>query len=375
MIGASTLAGTFLCTPLLQSLLRLYPNAALHNDVAGLRRAVLEPLRRGTAVMLLGILLGGAVYAQRNDVGYASIFALAGLAVIDVARNVETTLATAARRQRTVAVWLAAEAWSRVACSVLAVIVGGPSTTSVLIGYFTGSAIVFVGARLLVEGDARSTRECDPSVEASQWRTRVKQYAVPLVPLAIVGWVSSLSDRYIVAGVLGLREVGIYAAVYGLLNRAVMTGANTFLTTLRPVYYEAVASGHSARAQHVLRLWLLSLSGALFIGVVCVTLFRREFEQLLLGAEYQGSSELLPMLAIGFSLLALSQVFSTVSLAHNRGTNVFLAELIGAVASIVTVIPMTRVYGLTGTAAAVPIYYACQLLLAWWLAIHRRDSA
>jgi O-antigen/teichoic acid export membrane protein len=367
LIGASTLGATLLCTPLLQALLRFYPDAVQARRIGALRRDVLVPLSRGTAVLVVLLLATGLVYSQWRDVPFRAFLVLAGLALVDVMRNFELALLGAARRQRTTAIWLAADTWARILLAIGAVKVLGLTAQAVLLGYFAGSILTFVVARAFVRREGADDLAGTDANDDHPLRREVYQYALPLVPLALVGWVSSLSDRYVVAGLLGLEEAGIYAAAYGLLNRPVAVGASIFLTTLRPIYFQHAASGAIEKEQRLLNQWLLSLGAALSFGVGFVFLFRRQIAGLLLGPAYQSTADLLPWLAFGFALLALSQVYNMVSLARKKSWAVSLSELAGALSSIAATIPLTRAYGLRGTALAVPIYYGVQLIAAWVL--------
>ena len=37
-------------------------------------------------------------------------------------------------------------------------------------------------------------------------------YALPLIPLGVISWASTLGDRYFIGGLLGVADAGIYAA-------------------------------------------------------------------------------------------------------------------------------------------------------------------
>jgi O-antigen/teichoic acid export membrane protein len=375
LIGVSMLGATLVCQPLLHSLVRFYPETVSLAHVPFLRRAIVVPMRLGVLIFAAVVLIGGGVYSDSVGLPYLPFVALAGLVLLDAARNLETTFLSAARRQRSGALWLAADTWSRMLFSVLAVVLLGPSAQSVLLGYFAGTLVVLVIARLRVRREGTSFSGPSETDVALLLRSQIRHYAIPLVPLAVVGWITALSDRYIVAGALGLREAGLYAAAYGLLNRPVLIGASIFLTTLRPVYFDLLASGDMVKAKRVMRLWLLALSFALGLGITFVSFGRAFLTRLMLGPQYQSTSDLLPLMALGFSLLALSQVFNTISLAQKRTWSVSFSELAGATASIAAAVPLTLRYGIRGTALAVPLYYGVQLLVAWWLATRVRDVA
>ena len=60
------------------------------------------------------------------------------------------------------------------------------------------------------------------------------------MPLALLGWVISLSDRYVLAGLTSPVQTGIYAAGYGLASTPFIMLDQFLALTLRPVYFDAV---------------------------------------------------------------------------------------------------------------------------------------
>jgi O-antigen/teichoic acid export membrane protein len=179
---------------------------------------------------------------------------------------------------------------------------------------------------------------------------------------------SATSDRYIIGGLLGIREVGIYAATYALILGPFAMVSTMLITTLRPVLFESVSSGNEVRTRRTIVVWLVLLSIVCAAGATAIIILRMPIASLLLATEYRAGVSFIPWLVIGFPLLSFSQVFNTVAMAYKYSLGVTISEGVGAVSSILLTIPMVRAYGLMGAAAAVPFYYGLQCICAAVLA-------
>jgi O-antigen/teichoic acid export membrane protein len=193
-------------------------------------------------------------------------------------------------------------------------------------------------------------------------------YALPLLPLGLIAWASNLGDRYIIGGVLGVADAGVYAAVYGLSSMPFMIVNGTAEQALRPIYQAAVTHGDRARARQILQLWLAIVAGICAVGVLLFTFGHALIASFLVGKPYRHASGLMPLIATGYAIRATSYVFERVCYAYGQTRRVLYIQL-WAVAATALATPLGVLYfGLQGAAAAVPIYFTVQLAVAIFLA-------
>jgi O-antigen/teichoic acid export membrane protein len=200
------------------------------------------------------------------------------------------------------------------------------------------------------------------------------QYALPLVPLGLLGWANGMSDRYIIGGMLSLQDTGTYAAAYGLASRPLLLVSATFEQFMRPIYQNAVSAGRTEHAAMLLRYWLAGLAAASALVVIIIIFWRHELAALLLGARFRSGANLMPWVAAGYGILSLSYVFERVSLAHARTRRVLAVELVSGIAALVMTVTGVHLWGLIGAAAAVPCYFGVQLCAAVILSRHSRPA-
>jgi len=359
VLGIMTLGSNFLCYPILQATLRFYPD---HASNAGHLRATVENiLFKSTAVLAAFILLAGIACTLLQRTALTPFIIVAALVVVETFKSLEFNFLSAARRQRSFALYTAADGILRPGLAVLAVIVLGSSAEAVLAGFLAAAILLLLPMRLF-KVSASSTDKA--ALENIELRRELWKYAMPLAPLAFIGWVSSLSDRYIIGGILGAEQVGIYAAAYGIGSRVVSFIPGVLSSTLRPVYFEAVSSKNSYLARKSLQTWALTVGVS--CAFVCITVYvlRREIASLLLAQNYGNAADLLPWIGVGYSLSMLSHVFGASVYASKRTQWLLVIHGCGALASVVFGVLFICAFGVPGAAAAVPVYFGIELIVS-----------
>ena len=81
---------------------------------------------------------------------------------------------------------------------------------------------------------------------------------------------SSLSDRYVISGLIGLDAAGIYAASYGLISQPFLMAGIVLENYYRPHYYDALADQKPENAQRIFTTWFVSTAVVCALGVIAV---------------------------------------------------------------------------------------------------------
>ena len=369
--GLLLLGRNLFCFPFYQAALRFFPELNREGEAWRLRRIVFGYISKSSAILVALTLLIGLPYCSYHKMPLILMPIIIGMLLVDISRTMETDMLNAARRQRSFSILRAADAWSRPIAAYLVVIWLGPNTVSVMGGYLLGcslvlaSIFVFKVQRVGVEKPPESEPNESKNIEL---RERLWRFSMPLVPLAILEWTTSLSPRYVIGGLIGLDSAGIYIAAYGLVSQPFLISSAVLEMLARPVYFEALASGNHALARKVFRKWLLACSAVCVLGVVAITILRVPVINLLLAKEYRSATSLLPWIAAGNAMFAVAMVYEKVFHAVHRTELVLVSRTIGAVLSLAVGIPMILAFGLIGAASSVPICFGVQLIVAMWLA-------
>jgi O-antigen/teichoic acid export membrane protein len=362
LVGLNTLGFNLFCLPQLLTVLRFYPEAAARGETQQLRRTFAAMLRKTGALLVAAVLLIGAGVTYGTSYSYGVFLVLAALVVAEVWRTFEWNLLSAARRQGAYALWSMAESWARPLLAVLAVLVFGVRTEAVLAGYLAATAGGVLLFALLRKREAPA--EAKPEERQEIRKQEIRRYALPLLPLALVAWVGGISDRYIIAAIVGVEETGVYSATYGLISRPFLMLNGVVELLLRPIYFQAVADGDRPREARILRAWMWLMALAAAAGGLLITLLRQTIADLFFGEQYRSGADLMPWIALGYAFLSVAYVGEKPSYAHKRTMWVLVIQATGAVLSVAVAIPLVHALGVLGAALAVPVYYGAQLIVA-----------
>lgn len=361
------------CSPVFQAVLRAYPESKSGDEIAALRKNAISILWVRGAWGYAAFLTGWLIFSYFREASLSIGILVAALLAVESVRSLESTFLSAARRQRPFALISASEAWGRPLVAIVCVGVLGPTIQAVLTGYLATSLVVLVCFYMLLTPEGMHGSLAQISSD-SGLKERLEQYSLPLVPLGLIGWVTGVGDRYMLAGMLGIEAAGVYAAIYGLISRPFLLLGNAVELTFRPIYNQAVATGKPFHDRRVLFTWLGIVGGLGSVGFVILAGFADVVVRLLLAKEYRASVILVPWIAGGYLLLILSYVFEKVCYAYGTTRLVLLIQLCGALLSLSISYTAIRSWGLMGAATAVPIYFGLQLLLSVAAASHTNSS-
>lgn len=371
VMGLTALGKGLFCQPFLQAAYRLHPDLNSHGGIHHLRKIITKLLTMTTGGLVGLILIGGVVYCAFAPMSYLVFIALAGCLVVEILVFQEQNYLAAARRQKACAIWKCANACLRPMLAVSVILVLGATPQSVLFGYFAATGLTLLCTRLLpfdLEGKSQSSEK---DIKSPELKVEILRYALPLMPLALVGWVTAASDRYIIGGLLGVAQVGIYSAAYGLISKPLGMSYGVITQTLRPVHNQAVSANNEKLEKRVFRSWLLATTILSLLGVSAIILLSNWIAFFCLAEEYRSSITLFPWLASGLALLTVAHVFESALYAFKFTKSVLLGQSLAAFFAIAVTIPMILYWGLVGAAMACPLYYSiyCLIMILLW----RRD--
>jgi len=362
LLATANLALGTLFTPIMQAALKYYPQYKLDNKQKSFRCTAFNLLVKRLLLLILLLACVWPILENYQLVQLENFILLIVLFILDGTRTFETVLLNASRRQQAYAFISLAESWARPMLAIVMIYQYGANVQSVLLGYISVSALVILFFYLLVTPEGQ-TQQKKTAIDYNLKRDIIR-YSFPLLPLATVGWLSGVGDRYIIAGVLDMEQVGIYAAVYGLLNRPFMMLAGMVELTVRPLYYQAISENQHVKARKLLVRWLMLVTGSAVTGWLIIVVFKEFWIGLLLAKSYHEGVQLMPWIAGGSVLLILSHVFEKVCYGYGRTKLILLIQTIGMLIGLTSAFIGVKYWGILGAAMAVPIYFGLQLLIS-----------
>ncbi len=363
-LGISLLAIGLISTPTTQAAIHYYPGVVAEGGVGELLSSLLRCFRSTVPWVALGVVLGGVWFVEWGNGSAALVLLLTLLIASDCWRSVNLSLLNAARRQRRYALWAAADAWGRPLAGTVVALTVGQSPVAVLGSYVLVSAtlLLIFSRRLWPDRAPAGVVNCDS--RRRELDSRIWTYALPLVPLGVIAWASSLGDRYIIGGLLNAAEAGVYVAVYGLASIPFMIVVGTAEQALRPIYQVAVSCGNGVRSRRILSIWLGVVVLFCSLGV-CFFAFGNELiAKLFVGKPYRYAAPLMTWIGAGYAIRATSYVFERVCYAYGQTRRVLAIQVCAVVAAAIATPLGVVTLGIKGAAMAVPIYFSVQLAVA-----------
>lgn len=154
------------------------------------------------------------------------------------------------------------------------------------------------------------------------------KYSIPLIPSTVFWWITSVSDRYMVTGIIGSEANGIYTVSYKL---------PTLLTLVSSIFmqawqFSAVTESENGEEEHrefFSRVWC-SFQAVMFLAGSAVIAFAKPAIKLLTASEYYSAWEYVPLLSVAMIFTAFVSFLGTVYVVKKKSGISFLTALLGA---------------------------------------------
>lgn len=371
-VGVVSLMVAGLFTPIFQGMVRFYPEAEQGVFVAQLRRVVRRILVVSCAIV---IATAGAAVAWSTYARNGLLFLICGGTMLVFAEALRAGLLAhlnVARRHANYGLLITLDAFARPLVAVALILVSGAAAEQVVFGYAVGT--LFMSAAFL-------WRTWDAKISDSSRRdgqdleTDLKRFAYPLIPTAVLSCLLAYGDRYLLATLVSLQDVGIYAAAYALVSRPYLMLQTTFETALRPDYLSAIAGGNLPESRRILRdLFKWSFCGSVIL-TACFYYGAQVVAGLLLARDYSAAATLMPWIAGGHVFLVLSYNQYMVLMAAKRTKLIPWIRGGAGLLALISIVEMTGVQGVLGAARACVIYFGSEaVFLALLISVLRKRN-
>lgn len=249
---------------------------------------------------------------------------------------------------------------SRLALALGVLFYIGPKAEALLLGTAMAAALVFLTETL------RLATRWRPSAGLfdRQLLAQFARFGMPLVALAVVNLVLSVSDRYLIEFMSGTADVGIYSAGYKIAETAVF-GLVLFLTLASfPALIKTYENEGSESAVKLMRDHLSLFVLLMVPAVFGISALAREIIALTLGRAYQGANELLPWISAGIFFMGLSLYYGKSFELKERTGLIPILYSGPALLNIILNLVLIPSFGLPGAAfATFAAYFVCCILM------------
>lgn len=193
---------------------------------------------------------------------------------------------------------------------------------------------------------------------------KLRQYGAPFVPMALLTWLSSLADRYVLAGLLGTAVAGQYLAAFAIASSGFSIANGAMSDLFRAKLFDAENSRDYLGAHRIFLAWLCCYAAISLFGLAAILLFGDLIVDLVLARSYRsGAVQIMFWVALGYAVNGMTIAFENriFSLGHSRKVLWPLAA--GALSNIIFSCIFIPWNGATGAAQASCAGFAVRALI------------
>jgi O-antigen/teichoic acid export membrane protein len=313
--------------------------------------------------VLLGLFI--VVYLVTGSVWPgAYIIILCVYFVANGAQGVFFNLLNMLRSRRLVALGVSADSFIRLIFVFIFINIFSATLGYTLLAVSLASLVVFCGLSVVVKGYDLSGTLID--AERRQLKRDIALLTLPLIAPCVVSALRGVSDKALMASVLGIEQLAGYNVLFqlGFLPMTLILGI--VQTYAGPNIYRLAASEEAAKEKtikYVVRLLLVMTLASALATFLSALLSERLFK-LLIGSEYLGYSFYLPLFVAAGALSAVASLLGIVVVGAFKsrvaGTLTFISVLSGMVVLAASI----AFYGFDGGAVGLLIsnLVACVIL-------------
>lgn len=257
------------------------------------------------------------------------------------------------------------------ACATLLVKTGQPSAQRWLLGLLLGQALLAaIGTKVLFSQlkESKILKQY-PSIQ-KQHLQALFGFAWPVAIAAGLGWVQGQGYRYLMEGQLGLTQLGLFVAGYGI-SAGMIAGFESVLTTyFQPRLYRDVSvDQHPGKHAQAWQRYAAAVIPSLVLTVAFIVMLAPELTRIFLGKNFQSAADFVIWGAIAEAARVLMGVYSLIAHVYMRTRWLILPNLVGAMLSIILCALLIPSFGAVGVgiglaASGVAVVVSVHLLLA-----------
>lgn len=211
-----------------------------------------------------------------------------------------------------------------------------PSAQFWVAGILVGQALLAVwGTRALFSHLDRVACQIEVPVRINRKQMKVFfRFIWPVGIAAGLGWVQAQGYRFILDANLGLAELGLFVAGYGI-SAGLIAGFESILTTyFQPRLYRDIHSVDPLRYGEVWRRYVSAVIPTLLLTVALIVLLSTELTRLLLGPQFQPAAKYVLWGALTEAARVIAGGYSLIAHVFMRTSWLMLPNLIGALLAI-----------------------------------------
>lgn len=308
-------------------------------------------------VMALIIIFGSLIAGFYKYI--LQILIAAMLAIISGSSSAFDTIQTARRERKIVAWHQGVQQWTRVLCVVVAILLFGKTSITVLLGACFGAFIPLISQAIflknsvensLLQNDVISVKELNKQV------SQMKKFCFPFLIWGIFGWLQSSSDKWALGASNSTSDVGRYAVLMQLSLAPTTIFAGVIAQFISPIIYEKAGSGLDLyklkNAANINKNIFKIIMILTILITIVLYLNHRKIFSVLTDSKYSEVSYLMPWVFLSGGVFSGAQILSMSLLLHFKSQTLLWPKVGTAILAIILYFGVAPRFGLNGLVVA-----------------------
>lgn len=173
-------------------------------------------------------------------------------------------------------------------------------------------------------------------------------FAWPVSIAAGLAWVQGQGYRYIIDDQLGLSQLGLFVAGYGISSGIIAAFESVLTTYFQPRLYRDVSGANPTQQAQAWHRYAAAVIPSLILTVALIMILAPELTRLLLGENFQSAANFLIWGALAEAARVLMGVYSLIAHVHMRTRWLIMPNIIGATLSITLSALLIPIMGAAG---------------------------
>ena len=258
------------------------------------------------------------------------------------------------------------------ACGTMLVLLVQPSAQYWLSGQLMGQTLLgAIGTIVFFTRLQKQEVTHQPSAIHKRHLQALFNFAWPVAIAAGLGWVQGQGYRYLIEGQLGLAQLGLFVAGYGISAGMIMGFESVLTTYFQPRLYRDVNSAHPEKQAMAWQRYAAAVIPSLVLTVALVVILAPELTRLFLGENFQSAAKFVVWGALAEAARVLTGIYSLIAHVHMRTRWLIVPSVVGAVLAITLCVLLIPAFGAAGAGIALVFSgYAVVVVMHFLLARH-----
>jgi O-antigen/teichoic acid export membrane protein len=220
-------------------------------------------------------------------------------------------------------------------CATLLVQIMQPSAQYWLCGLLVGQTLLaLVGVKVLfLKLDESRVSHLHQSIHKRHLHA-LYYFAWPVAIAAGLGWLQGQGYRYLMEGQLGLGQLGLFVAGYGISAGMIAAFESILTTYFQPRLYRDVSLDRPDGQAEAWHSYAAAVIPSLLLTVALIAMLAPELTRLFLGENFQAASEYVLWGALAEAARVLVGIYSLIAHVYMRTRWLILPNFVGAVLAI-----------------------------------------